>query len=528
MTDKRISYLLGLIALTGTSAHSSAVQHRQTSQTDSLWQQFVCPPDEARTKVWWFHGETETTRRGITADLEAFRDKGVGGVVYYDQVHGKGEDASAVFSPEWWDELKFAASESKRLGLTFELNISNGYVAGGPWIGKEDAMQKVVYTDTLITCDGKHDVILPAPNYADFCGIATLAFPDIHADDSRITMPEITVNAEDIDPQLLLTGNARLQRIDRSGTMITMDFGCSFTASSFTYKSKGRAKAATCAIPIPCTLGQTYAGAGYVELPPIGELEVSDDGIHYNKVCAIPPLYRSMGYKLDQITVAFPATKGCYFRVNLHDWNPSTTAQINPPSATSASSGAAPLMMGGIRLSGAATVDNWEVKAAFRPEFPEYATSKACDNAANSSYYDQKAAFGSNKKGTAPGNDRGIEQSSVIDISCHTLPDGSLRWRAPKGTWRVMAFGHVPTGAKTKHGRKGLSGLECDRMSAKAARLQWENFFARICDTLTCAEPNPTDWSWTVTRQEHKTGLTDLRMSSACAADTTSHRGSLR
>ena len=27
----------------------------------------------ARTKVWWFHGETETTREGITADLEAYK-----------------------------------------------------------------------------------------------------------------------------------------------------------------------------------------------------------------------------------------------------------------------------------------------------------------------------------------------------------------------------------------------------------------------------------------------------------------------
>ena len=34
--------------------------------------------------VWWFFGETPTTREGITADLEAFKQQGVGGVVYYD------------------------------------------------------------------------------------------------------------------------------------------------------------------------------------------------------------------------------------------------------------------------------------------------------------------------------------------------------------------------------------------------------------------------------------------------------------
>lgn len=92
---------------------------------------FDHPQDSARTKVWWFHGETVGTHEGITADLEAFKEQGVGGVVYYDQVHGKGEGAFKVFSPEWWDELIFSSQEAKRLGLDFEANASNGYVAGG-------------------------------------------------------------------------------------------------------------------------------------------------------------------------------------------------------------------------------------------------------------------------------------------------------------------------------------------------------------------------------------------------------------
>ena len=70
---------------------------------------FSAAPDSTRTKVWWFHGETAATHEGITADLEAFRQAGVGGVVFYDQVHGKAEGAAPVFSPEWWDEIKFSA-----------------------------------------------------------------------------------------------------------------------------------------------------------------------------------------------------------------------------------------------------------------------------------------------------------------------------------------------------------------------------------------------------------------------------------
>ena len=50
---------------------------------DQVWQVFQTPQDSCRTKVWWFHGETETTREGITADLEAFKKAGVGGGRHY-------------------------------------------------------------------------------------------------------------------------------------------------------------------------------------------------------------------------------------------------------------------------------------------------------------------------------------------------------------------------------------------------------------------------------------------------------------
>ncbi|MDE6377936.1 MAG: hypothetical protein K2K72_04245, partial [Duncaniella sp.] len=63
--------------------------YTQTGHATGLWERFEKPGREARTKLWWFHGETETTREGIDADLQAFKDAGIGGVVFYDQVHGK-------------------------------------------------------------------------------------------------------------------------------------------------------------------------------------------------------------------------------------------------------------------------------------------------------------------------------------------------------------------------------------------------------------------------------------------------------
>src|SRR5574344_2550692 len=168
-----ILVLLASIAFSGQNAagrNSAAggTQHLPSSTAAvgirQAFNEFQHPQDSTRTKVWWFHGETRTTREGITADLEAFKEAGVGGVVYYDQVHGNGAGAFDAMSREWWDMLKFAAKEAKRLGLSFEINISNGYVAGGPWITKDMGMQQVCSSETFARGPMHLDADLPAPS----------------------------------------------------------------------------------------------------------------------------------------------------------------------------------------------------------------------------------------------------------------------------------------------------------------------------------------------------------------------------
>ena len=153
-------------------------RNSHSATLDEVAAVFTTPPDSTRTKVWWFHGETETTRVGITADLEAYRRAGVGGVVYYDQVHNKKTPrALDAFSPEWWEMLIFSAREAERLGLTFECHVSNGYVAGGPWITPEMGMQRVAAVDTVLAGGRSVEVKLPRPSSSYYKDIAVLAFP---------------------------------------------------------------------------------------------------------------------------------------------------------------------------------------------------------------------------------------------------------------------------------------------------------------------------------------------------------------
>lgn len=445
----RTLLLGGLLVLCG---HSSVKQEK--GNIDLLRQEFRFPNDSARTKLWWFHGETETTKEGITADLEAFKQAGIGGVVYYDQVHGKGADASPVFSKDWWEKLIFSVSEAKRLGLTFEVNVSNGYVAGGPWITKKLSMQKVVASDTVVSGNCQFSGRLPLPtSQSEFWDFAVIAFPVTGTVETSMSRkPELSSNMEGVPLESLFVENGKFVEMPRllpgESVYIKMDFGSPFSARSFTYSANPRGKARTCAMNIPGHSSDQFYGAMYEALPDMGELEASDDGLHYKKVCKLKPVYQGVSTKCRQHTVTFPEVKSRFFRIHLHDWADSKNRYSK-------------LLIGGLLLSSQEKVNNWEDKAGFNSDFIE-----------------------NEERSSLPSTDA-INPADVIDLTKQVDGNGVLNWNVPQGEWMIMRFAHESQGGYTKHGRTGLKGLECDKMSAEAAIVQWKNYFKVIYDSLS-------------------------------------------
>ena len=397
---------------------------------------FSAAPDSTRTKVWWFHGETAATHEGITADLEAFRQAGVGGVVFYDQVHGKAEGAAPVFSPEWWDEIKFSASEARRLGLTFEISLSNGYVAGGPWITPRMGMKRLCHSCVVLAPGQAFGGELPQPSAGEYWDVRTIAFP--------------------LPPEVEWREVPLVERTLRSDTALalTFDMGRPFTARSLTYSENTRAKHPVYAMNMPGLPSDKFYGDGYAEMPPIGWLEASDDGLHYRPVRRLPPLY-GIHHKVK--TVAFPATTARFFRLNLRGWNRPDGMNRHPMELRRAS------------LSAMAMTDEWQNRAAV-----------------NSDYLTQNLT-----PHYRPGEV--IDPASVVDITHCLRPGGRLQWTAPAGNrpWVVMRVAMEPTKGRTKHGRPGQMGLECDKMSAEAARLHWDNYVRVVVDSLAACGLKP-------------------------------------
>jgi hypothetical protein len=182
----------------------------KTLAADPLEQNFQHPPANARPWVYWFWNNANVTSNGITADLEAMRRVGIGGVLIMDVVvpFAPPRGSAEFMNAEWQNLFQFSVQEAARLGL--EINMANGpgwCGSSGPWITPELSMQMLVSTNTLVKGPVNFSAALPVPGtggkqrhegldssvkYDDFYrDIAVLAFPDTT---NRIVSHDSVVN----------------------------------------------------------------------------------------------------------------------------------------------------------------------------------------------------------------------------------------------------------------------------------------------------------------------------------------------
>ena len=146
----------------------------------SLEAGFRTPPVSARPWTWWHWMDGHVSHEGITADLEAMREIGLGGATIFD-VTANIERGSVDFGTEaWFAAIEHAVREAHRLGLEIQVPNCSGYSSsGGPWVKPEQSMKFVVYTETRVDGNSHFDGILPAPPnpHGFYEDIAVLAFP---------------------------------------------------------------------------------------------------------------------------------------------------------------------------------------------------------------------------------------------------------------------------------------------------------------------------------------------------------------
>lgn len=402
---------------------------------DTLWHNFVNPPDSSRTKVWWFHGEIETTKEGIDADLASFKEMGIGGVVFYNQVHGKCEGALPSMSPQWWEMLKYAATAAKRLSLSFEVAAGNGYVTGGPWITPELAMKKTDYVERLVYAPSDTAMQINLKHRSDmFRDVALIMFED-NPLFSPLPLPDkqIVINTPD--------------------TIIPFPSEKRLTIRGISYDITPRGKGSTASMNIPGDPADRYFGAKYMAYPPIGQLECSDDNMTWRAVTDLLPVENTIGHKSSRRTISFPAVDARFFRLNLHHWNGNDSTYRS-------------FRLSDIVLHTRDIVDNIQVRSGLRTEIT-YPHPTGADTGA-------------------------IDPGAIKILDCTIDSAGYAKINIPRGHWRIIRFGYLPTGMRSKHGLPNQLGLEADVMSAEAAATHYHNYFRQILDTLSKAGARPT------------------------------------
>ena len=383
----------------------------------------------ARPKTWWHWMNGNITRDGITRDLEALHNAGVGGFQIFQVGTGIPKGPVNYGSDEWLHLLQHAAAEAERLGLEYDMMNCPGWSSsGGPWITPELSMQQLTWSEARISGGRDVDVQLPEPfKKRDYYRDAlVLAFPSLEGEERSLKdlLSRVTSNSGEVDTSLLTDGNlskgVEIKPAGKKPAYLQLEFKQPYAARSIevymavTRRSGSRSRTG------------------------IVTLEASRDGVRFRKVCDLQPRGRR---RIEIPAVAnFPVTRAKYFRITSSD--PSNIAEV--------------------RISGAVRIPEWPLKANF----------------AHRGGAKPFTVTGAVPKGSV------IDPAKVMDITQHMDSSGRLKWQAPAGNWTILRMGQTTTGVENHPAPDGGLGLECNKYSKAAYDYHFNHFFGKLLPTL--------------------------------------------
>jgi hypothetical protein len=461
----RIGSLLcfaGLLAGVGLSGAQTDTPSVPTDSA-SLQEGFHHPPESAKPRTWWHWTGGNVTLEGITKDLEWMKSVGIGGEQMTDVSFGYGQtvpDKLIFGSPAWLNAVRHAASESQRLGLEMSIFSSPGWSeAGGPWVKPDEAMKKLVWSETDVEgprsfsaqlpsppdCNGpirdlnpgegrRSPIAHPLPTY--YHDIVVLAYRTPQDEDPvEKADPQVTASSGAVDAQALLDDSLMTSvtipaAADGSPAWVQFTFASPYTARAFSLGSHGGI--------------------------PVGKLLASDDGTNFRTVVVLPG---PQGYHGAQArTFAFPATTARIFRLELTGAPLAPAAVIHSGPVLPAKQ----FTLTEAKLYSAALVNRWEDKGTYGSLMDTYqpVPTPSAPEAAE------------------------IDKPTVVNLTAKMSSDGRLQWDVPPGQWTILRFGFSLTGATNHPAAPTGYGLEVDKLNAQDVEDYFHGYMDPILHTL--------------------------------------------
>ncbi len=414
------------------SVQSIVGQEKNTLST--LEKNFLNPPASAKPWVFWYWMQAAVSKEGITADLEAMKEVGIGGA-YLMPIK---DTSSAVpfqptarqLTPEWWQLVKFAMQEAKRLDLKLAMHVSDGFaLAGGPWITPELSMQKLVWTKTYIKGSGKIEKQLDQPETISgyYKDIAVFAYPANNSNAfNDIQLPKVSASNGVNTSFLSSPGNEKESFKSDEACWIQYEYSKPFTCRSIKIHVGGN----------------NYQAQRLI-------VQTSDDGINFKTITRLEPPRHGWQDVDEDVTHSIPPATSKYFRFVYNREGSEPGAEDLDAAKWKPS-----FKVMGIYLSDEPVIHQYESKNA--------SVWRVSKNTTKEQVPDNSA----------------IPLSSILNITDKMDDEGKLHWTAPAGNWVIVRIGHTSTGHTNATGGGG-KGLECDKFNPLAIRLQFDNWFAQ-------------------------------------------------
>jgi hypothetical protein len=410
-----------------------AQQHSQSAPKNDLEQAFLHPPESAKPWVFWYWMQGAVSREGITADLEAMKQAGIGGA-YLMPIKGPANPPFITpsikqLSPGWWAMVKFTMQEADRIGLKLAMHDCDGFaLAGGPWITPELSMQKVVWSKKRVEGGREFHDTLPIPNHYKnyYKDIEILAYPSLPGEglSSYDEHPKVTTSLSNTDVQYLTEKGNTKSFISNERCWLQLEFTRPFTCRSLAIH----------------TAASNYQSERLL-------LEVSDDGTNYRSLGRLEPPRHGWQDGDAEITNAIKPTAAKYFRFTYDKAGSEPGAEDLDFAKWKPT----------LKLSG--------IELLSEPQIHQYESKNG-------------EVWRLSKRTTAeqlPGN-LCVDKDKIINITNKLGADGKLNWEVPAGKWTIIRIGHTSTGHTNATGGGGI-GLECDKFSPEAAKIQFDNWF---------------------------------------------------
>lgn len=409
----------------------------EISSVDELAKGFLSPPNEAKPWVyWWFEGGYGHPE-GMGKDIAAMKEKGIGGVMHMQTINAGGlplPQEPKMLSPEWdawFGEMLRIGHEA---GMNLSASILDGWSHGGWWIGKEDGAKQLVYSETQMDGPGQATIPLPQPltRLDVYHDVAVLAYKE------KFPRPLAPVQVTSNNVKSGYCGEENWPAVH---------------AVDYDQHTYWRIQT-PCTNENPAILELRYAQpikavSALLKVMPFdgpaeGEIQVSDDGNEFRRICDF-----SMQLREENKELNFSETTGTYFRLVIRRANDSEL-QLREFQ----------LFRKGDNHYYRPGVKWWEYKSGNRawwlwPPNP-YEALEEMDS------YNR------------PGD---LIATEIIDLTSKMDSNGKLNWQIPEGQWTVLRFGWTPL---AEPARMGSGGYEADVLSTKAADLMMDNAARRM------------------------------------------------